>query len=130
MRCVVVSRGYLLLEVFDKWETGLFLLCRGNVDSNLQALAEDRWPEKGDPMVERVRLCQLLQVPHSRLVAALMLVRHSAHSSHLVEQAHGAGATIMRQHRTYGLASLAAKQLLYQMLPLVNPTAQDISCII
>ena len=64
-------------------------------------------------------------VPHRRVARALRLARDAPFSVNIVEQAHGGGAAILRQHKRMSAQTLASCSALHQARHFFEPSQID-----
>ncbi len=77
------------------------------------------------PTVMQLKRLLDIGVPHSRVVRALRLAREAPFSVSLVEQAHGGGAAILRQHKRMNAETLVSCSALHQARHFFEPSEID-----
>ena len=77
------------------------------------------------PTVMQLKRLLDIGVPHSRVARALRLAREAPFSVNLVEQAHGGGASILRQHKRMNAPTLISCSALHQARHFFEPSQID-----
>ena len=77
------------------------------------------------PTVMQLKRLLDIGVPHSRVARALRLAREAPFSVSLVEQAHGGGAAILRQHKRMNAPTLIPCSALHQARHFFDPSQID-----
>lgn len=123
LKCAFVSSAYIQKETFAPLEREPYSLSQGDISVNLHELMR-RNEAALDPVTRQVQ--ELLAVGHvsvERMARAFCLLREMPFSVHMVEQAHGAAACLMKYHETYAERLLRARALICQSKPLFTVDA-------
>ena len=92
---------------------------------NVEKLAACAVADVRHPTVMQLTRLLDIGVPHSRVVRALRLAREAPFSVNLVEQSHGGGAAILRQHKRMNAETLVSCSALHQARHLFEPSEID-----
>ena len=110
-----IAMGYIHRECVAMLYQEPWCHTQGDVEANVEAIGR-REPQDifNYTTLQIWRLLRGFGVPVVSVVRALVLLKNACFSTTLVEQSHGGGAAILRQHRLFEAAMLCACSLLHQ----------------
>ena len=123
LKAAHVSYHFLWRRVLCPAQMLPWSLCRGNVQENLEELAQGGCPE--EPVSKQ--LWMLLGMKHnmSELVQVVRLIGQVGWTSLPAEQQHGTLSMVKKWHPDYGLDTLMARSLLLQISRLLPSASAD-----
>ena len=117
MLAMRTSMAYYHREAYEVLTTSPFILCKGDIKSNVEWLAS--LPEPPEGLVAcKVHFCSRFYPEEA--VAALRLLKEAPCSVGLVEKGHSAGALIKRQHGQMEPESLESRAFVCEAKPLLR----------
>lgn len=123
-QCAMISGAYIERETLAPLEQEPFRFSQGDTHARLQELINSE--PSSDPTTRKVQfLLQSGLAPIARVARAFTLLREMPFSVHMVEQAHGLGACLMKYHERYGESLLRARGSICQQKPLFVADPDD-----
>ena len=118
------SIGYTRREAFDPTERRPLSFCYGSIVADLEGVLAEPLPI-ADPVAASIR--SLLDVGESReyIAGAVGMWLDIPATTDLVEEAHGGGASLKRDHKAYGERTLRARSVIHQTRALVHASPFD-----
>ena len=109
-----ISMAYIHRECVSVLSQEPWCHAQGDIEANVQAIGKRDPSTIVDYTTLQIRRLLGLGVPVAAVVRALRLLQHAPFSTTMVEQSHGGGATILRQHRQFSPSTLCAASLMHQ----------------
>ena len=125
MKCAMISGAYIEKETLGPLDREPFTLAQGDIRGKLERLACAA-PPSSDPVTRKVQF--LLHAGYEstdRMGRAFQMLQDMPFSVHMVEQAHGLGACLMKFHERYGESLLRARGIICQAKPLFVADPDD-----
>ena len=120
-----ISVAYVFVKLLYFVHRLPFKLTQGDIGRNLEELFATAEDQISDHLSLRIFHLHELGVSFQYLVRCLQLLRDTACTTNMVEQCHGSGACLMRDHQTYEERTLRARSMVHQARSLFTDSAHD-----